>query len=801
MKYERRFPILFQAFLFLLSLTVLGVIIWVSWQIVHQPDLGVLWDENGVVYYAKPLSPIVQGDQIIAIDQIPVNESEFPYFNWQRGDEILLTIAQGNGVTNVVIDYNESSPAFILALRFSVMIVVFAFWLAGTTMILFLPQNRKIGRLFFFWCQLLALSLGLGNVTHLPWTAHLSIFFTLWVIPFSIHLHMLFPLQRPASQTKLIVPVCYGITIISALEVLAALNLYTFNENSSAFFELYFLGWVSFGLVAVITLLAKAYFGSPNNIIRQQVGFVATVGTLSLLPLLIFTILPNILVGNPLGPAEFMFVFLIGIPLGYTYAIRRYKVIKLEKYISRTTITMLVLGVLGLIYFSLTIFVRTYLPPAITNSPYLTFLLILLLIGIHNPLRSSLQKLVDKVFYGGWYDYPAVIGEIAGSLENTTDVLMLAETFSIGIRRTMRVHWTCLILPEAASDALFYWISGTPESPMNLQGLHKSDLVNIEGQLKESKTPLNGKELLQLIGKENLTQVEEKVLLPNLEGLWVPVKGKNNTVGLLILGPRFGGDIYDEKDMEILYIVARQVSIAFQKTQLIAELTQAAQENERYQKEIIRTREAERKRIARDLHDLVIQELIGLNYQIANMSDSNFGRNEAKQIEEVLKDTVITLIQTTREICANLRPPALDLGLVPSIRSLVARYERKTTINYSLAIEGDRSLEIPEEISLCLYQFAVESLSNIRKHSFAENVCLQLIIEEDNISLTISDDGNGFVVPERLGSLMQENHYGLVGIRERMDLIGGGFQVISAPQQGTKIKAIAPVTKPKEIVL
>ena len=122
---------------------VLAVLIWGTWVITHQPDLGVLWDETGEVYYAKPASPIRAGDKIITIDGVPTLESSFPYFDWQRDDQIVLGLTRGDDTLELVVEYSERSPAFILALRASVMLVAISFWLAGTIMVLFLPKNKK----------------------------------------------------------------------------------------------------------------------------------------------------------------------------------------------------------------------------------------------------------------------------------------------------------------------------------------------------------------------------------------------------------------------------------------------------------------------------------------------------------------------------------------------------------------------------------------------------------------------------------------------------------------------------------
>ena len=771
---------------------VLAVLIWGTWVITHQPDLGVLWDETGEVYYAKPASPIRAGDKIITIDGVPTLESSFPYFDWQRDDQIVLGLTRGDDTLELVVEYSERSPAFILALRASVMLVAISFWLAGTIMVLFLPKNKKVGRLFFLWCQLMTLALSLGNITYLPWTAHLSIFFTFWIVPIAIHLHMFFPLEQSGSKWRLVLPLSYGLSAVSFVELLSIANLAQFNEGFDAIYGIYFLSWVLLGLIAVIFLLARAYFSSPDKLVRQQVGLVAISGIVSLIPLLIFSVLPDMVFDRSFLPTELMFIFLIGIPLGYSYAIRHYKLIKLERHISRTASNILVLVVMGLLYFGLTAVMQDYLTPDNFSSSLLTFGLIFLLIAVHNPLKVWLQRGVDYVFYGGWYDYPTVIGEIAGSLEDSVNVRVLAETFCLGIRQTMRVHWSSLLLPETNDGTLFSWVSGVPESSLNYDSLKITDFQHVVAELRKAPGPVYGKRLLKLIGRDQLTRVEENFLYANLDHLWVPIKGKDDSLGMLLLGTKFGGDFFNDKDLEILDTVSRQVSIAFQKTQLISELTQTVQENERYQKEIFRAREEERKRIARDLHDQVIQELVGLNYQTANLS--HVGCTDICMQGVDLHATIGSLIQTTRELCANLRPPALDLGLIPSIRSLVARFSRKSDFEISLNVEGERSVVIPEDISLCLYQCTVESLSNIRKHAQAHHVQVSLNLSCSQILLTIQDDGQGFVVPERLGSLMQDNHFGLVGIRERLELMGGTFHINSVLDQGTFFHACVPLS-------
>jgi two-component system sensor histidine kinase DegS len=248
--------------------------------------------------------------------------------------------------------------------------------------------------------------------------------------------------------------------------------------------------------------------------------------------------------------------------------------------------------------------------------------------------------------------------------------------------------------------------------------------------------------------------------------------------------------------MEILDIVSRQASMAFQNVQLINELKAKAYENEQFQKEILRAREEERKRISRELHDLVIQALVGLKYRIAHVQTAvgitHLGTENYQKVVDLQED-IADLIQTTRNVCQALRPPALDLGLVPSIRSILSRFEMNSGIEVILLVEGERSIAVAEDIALCLFRCTGEALSNIRRHAAAETVSVQLCLQPEWVNLSIMDDGCGFYVPERLGSLMEDNHFGLVSMRERIELLRGSFAITSHLSRGTELKVSIPL--------
>jgi len=157
-----------------------------------------------------------------------------------------------------------------------------------------------------------------------------------------------------------------------------------------------------------------------------------------------------------------------------------------------------------------------------------------------------------------------------------------------------------------------------------------------------------------------------------------------------------------------------------------------------------------------------------------------------------LKEAVGQLISKTRQICHNMRPPVLDLGLVPSIRSLIHEHKRQSDFDIRLTIEGNRQQVLDKDITLCLFRFTQEALNNVRKHANARQVRVFLRIAEE-LSLTIEDDGCGFVLPKCWTGLMSDQHFGLIGLRERVELLNGTLQIISAPKEGTRLQAYVPL--------
>jgi signal transduction histidine kinase len=201
-------------------------------------------------------------------------------------------------------------------------------------------------------------------------------------------------------------------------------------------------------------------------------------------------------------------------------------------------------------------------------------------------------------------------------------------------------------------------------------------------------------------------------------------------------------------------------------------------------RQLMRGREEERERLARDLHDQAIQGLVGLKFSLAE---------KAPDVQTELQPQINEVIETLRELCADLRPPALDrLGLAAALRSYTGDFSVRTGLPVELRVEGSER-RLPPEIELSLFRVAQEALSNAWKHAQSPQVEVTLRFDEEAVELSVSDRGRGFEVPERLAALAEAGHFGLVGMHERMELVGGALRLVSAPGQGTTAAAWAPL--------
>ncbi|GAB2515820.1 sensor histidine kinase [Lysobacter humi (ex Lee et al. 2017)] len=219
---------------------------------------------------------------------------------------------------------------------------------------------------------------------------------------------------------------------------------------------------------------------------------------------------------------------------------------------------------------------------------------------------------------------------------------------------------------------------------------------------------------------------------------------------------------------------------------LLQRLEANEREFRRLGRSVLRVQEDERRRLARELHDGVGQNLTALKHRLAQLRDAPSVDPALREGLDAAIDLCAHTLEDTRELSRLLRPTILDdLGLEPALRSLGRSVGESAGI--AVAIEVEPLPALDGEYETLLFRVAQEALNNIAKHARARSVLLRVVERDARLQLQVVDDGVGFDPAERAGGS------GLSGMRERLRLFQGTLDVHSSPGSGTRLRAVVPL--------
>lgn len=205
--------------------------------------------------------------------------------------------------------------------------------------------------------------------------------------------------------------------------------------------------------------------------------------------------------------------------------------------------------------------------------------------------------------------------------------------------------------------------------------------------------------------------------------------------------------------------------------------------------------EDERQRVARELHDDLGQRLAALKLKM-QVFEQELAKNSAPHLERLnqLVGDVDRTIAEVRRLSYNLRPVALDdFGLTVALEMLCKDFEKVYNIKAHLRVEGSVPWSRVGQIDIALYRVAQGALANVAKHSGAHNVWVSMHNNEQVAILSVADDGRGFEVPDLQRTRDSRTGLGLIGMRERAELLGGSFAIKSGTVGGTQVEVLMPI--------
>jgi signal transduction histidine kinase len=255
---------------------------------------------------------------------------------------------------------------------------------------------------------------------------------------------------------------------------------------------------------------------------------------------------------------------------------------------------------------------------------------------------------------------------------------------------------------------------------------------------------------------------------------------RGQAFGNLYLTEKEGGD-FDQADEDSAVVLADWAAIAIDNARAVAD---------QRLRQSIQASEQERRRWARELHDDTLQGLGALRVLLA----SGLRRGDDESLRESVAQAVAQLgveIANLRTLITELRPAALDeIGLVPALDTLATRLAATQDLTVETNFDGaleEQSGRLAPDLEGTIYRLVQEALTNAAKHAHATRVRIDMLRRDDVVEVTVTDDGRGFD-PGR-----PSQGFGLVGMRERIGLLGGALRVDSDPGSGTTLFARIPL--------
>jgi signal transduction histidine kinase len=731
----------------LLALAVPALICYTVYHELRVSILGVFDDGTVVppivteVYPDGPAGEagLQVGDALLSVDGVPLE------IGWESRPGKTYTLEIERAGRQMTLEIRAVTLLRIGGWQVvSAIVVALAFWGVGT---LLLWRRWRAGpplaaRLLFLAFQALALALTLIPARGFPehwlppqWMLMVEYGALYLAGPLFFHYHITFPVRLGSrTRRRWVLALLYGLAVLAAVSSLPRRVPWI---SPAAFYTV---------LTAVMAMGAVAfvYFRRASPADRRRLRVVVAGSLVGSAPPLFGFVLPMVLGGYPPDMPRWLLILFLAIPLSYLYATARHNLFGIDRLINRTLIyAILSLGLFALFAGPLALLYR-YLPDFwLAQAAPVT--LVTLVIGLtFDRLRKLVQQGVDTLFYGGWYDYPGVVERVSDALARSLEREELARVLGCQVPELMQLAGAQLLIGER----------GASPSPA-------SGRVPVEA----SPAP----------------------------GLSFPLTFEGRVRGLWTVGPRHDGEDFSPSDRRILHTLARQAEVALNSVLLIERLRRRVDEIRAVQQQLLRSREEERARLARDLHDGPIQVLVGLNLELG-LRMATQARPSRPQDLGALRAEVQDLLSELRQVCAALRPPMLDtLGLSAALRALAGEWSADHGVAVDLEVPPDAEMrQLPEDVAVNFYRVVQEALSNVARHAAARRVTVWLVGEEPGLALTIRDDGCGFHVPDDLHDLAAQGHFGLAGMAERAALIGGRWTVESAPGQGTTLRLVRP---------
>ena len=663
------------------------------------------------------------------------------------------------------------------------------YWIIAMIALVFKPRD-PVSQLFVLVALLGTLGIVIWRIADIDafWANLAMPAIALAVGPIFVHYHTVFPERVRLKRKKILLAALYGTSLILLLLSTASDLVYQYRQlnnlsggppSFAAAIKVYFCVCLIVGLA----LLIRTYRESSSEAGRRQIALVLLGTGLASLPLMFFVLLPQILLTPYVVPSWISLLMLMLIPLSYLYAMYRHNLMKLDRIVNRSVVYFLLSLSFVAAYSVFSLVVRWLMPEVFSGRATLVNVVpILVLVFLLEPLKKRIQAFVDSILYGGWYEHEELVHRVSRGLKDALDSQTVADLLVEDVAGTMRFKEVALLLPGGDEGGFHARESKGFDTKMPV---HRER--TLAAVLLEVGEPIQHGVLCDRLRHDPAVQ-EELVAWSEIGvQMWVPLAQQKNLMGILVLGSKAADEFFTRQDHHALGTLAHQAAVTLARAQLVDRLQGQIHEIQALAKQVISLQERSQQRLSQELHDDVAQDLVFVLRLLEEPMETHSPR-KIIGARDVIQQTVDRL----RDLMFELRPPNLGDDLEQALREYISSFRRKRDLPVVFHTNGN-GVSVPEDVRVALFRICQESLNNAWKHAQAVRVSVRLDLQCHQVSLEIEDDGVGFHVPDHLGFLIDQQHLGLVGMRERAEGVGGSFELESRISQGTCVSVKVPL--------
>jgi signal transduction histidine kinase len=371
-----------------------------------------------------------------------------------------------------------------------------------------------------------------------------------------------------------------------------------------------------------------------------------------------------------------------------------------------------------------------------------------------------------------WSTQLESLNEVMNALVTEFDLDTLLDLVTRNLRAVIGARLVAIALPHGDSLRLAAVAGDGAEEYAGLELSARSKTMRVLARRRSER--------VDSVLDDPEVEQEAARLLGARSALYVPLLVNDRAIGVIAVHDKVGPDPrFGDADLRLAEIFAGRAAVAVELRQRVA---RDALER------VLSAQEDERRRLARELHDETGQALTSILLGLRGLEDAKDEETLRAAVGEV-RELVRSTLQDVRRLAVELRPKALDdFGLVAAVERLTESFAEQTGIAVEFVPNVPES-RFPPDVETALYRIVQESLTNVVKHARAGHVSVVLTQKDGSVSVVVEDDGVGFE-PARA----RDGGLGLVGMRERVGLLGGRVAVESRPGAGTTFVAEVPLT-------